>query len=159
MSLNSLKNFLTKAVFSIPVSVPFSGIVGYNVCGAKCAAIATSTNMADLALKYFNIMDSYYLTYSSIGVIFGHKLGTQWVHNYKAASTAPAECETLKVESSLSVIKIGYLDKVLSVSMGATGMIVGNLLHKIENTVVDYFKDEEITHTIELVQPQEVYEL
>lgn len=137
--ISSITSFLNNNTIQIPAIVPLSGIAGYQICGTKCAGIGVFTSTVDLGLKYFKLSDSYYTTFSILGGAIGYKLSSPFVDKYNKLIT---NCEPIKsiegvADLSASInsntIKVEYLSKILSIGVGAVGILTSNFISKIEN--------------------------
>jgi hypothetical protein len=130
--LNSMHKFFSENVMIIPFNIPFSMAMGYYVDGTKGMIGMAGLSIGDLVLKYNNL-DSYYLSFSSVGYVTGQKLAQNLIMHYK--------CYNKKEKGEATHDKIEILDHLLPVSISAMGVIAAYAMNKIEHTVVDYIND------------------
>ena len=131
--LNSAHKFFSENVMIIPLNIPFSMAMGYYVDGTKGMLGIGVLSVGDLILKYNNL-DSYYLSFSSVGYITGQKMAHNLISHYK--------CYKDKTHKDVvTKDKIEILDHLLPVSISAMGVIAAYAMNKIEHIIIDYIND------------------
>lgn len=162
MSLSAFKKFLNDSVIQIPMIIPIGAMGGYLIGGTKGALIGATSSLTDLALKYYNVEDSYYATFGFVGALLGKDLGAHLIFSAippKATytdtqTTMPNEQSNTNI--AISSMKLEYIDKILSVSLGCAGMLLGKAVNEMEQFYIDYSNG---IYSYELVRPEEILEL
>ncbi len=137
MKAVAIQKFISHDVINIPLSIPLSATIGYNICGIKCAGIATATSILDLAAKYSTYSDSYYLTFSSMGALFGKNMALAIIKNYKVVLTPDVQEKTDVIDTHLifsaNCYNIELLEYLLPISISSIGIVGANIMNKVEN--------------------------
>ena|ERR1044071_1311428 len=131
--LTSMHKFFSENVMTVPFNVPFSMAMGYYVDGTRGMLGMTVLSSSDLILKYSGL-DSYYLSFSSLGYLTGQKIAHNLISHYK--------CYNKKEKGEvISHDKIEVLAHLLPLGISAMGIIAAYAMNKIEHTIVDYIND------------------